>query len=104
MATVSLYNASGNSGGGGACNCDDAHVQGPGGKTSLFTLLAGQRCSWNLSQLGWDTYEGEGFEVAAICSGSSNWRHSKTFIYQKDETYEFQWHGPSTNPSIAGPT
>ena len=64
---------------GGACTCNDARVQGPAGKTSETTLLAGQETTWNLSELGWDSYIKQGFEVAAICSGCSGTRHSKTF-------------------------
>lgn len=99
--TVTLHNVSASNG--GACDCDDAHVQGPAGKTSSSTIHSGQTANWDLSALGWDSYEGQEFDVAAICSGFSNWRHSSKFVYQLNTNYQFDWCGPADNPHIAGP-
>jgi hypothetical protein len=100
--TVTLKNTSAENG--GACTCNDAHVNGPGGNSSKITIEAGKTANWDLSELGWDQYVGQYFEVAAICAGSSNWRHSVQNEYQLNHNYQFEWHGPSTNPSIVGGT
>jgi len=100
-ATVTLHNTSLSNG--GACTCNDAHVQGPAGKTGTQTIQSEQTANWDLSALGWDPYEGQEFEVAAICSGSSNWRHSTKFVYKLDTNYQYNWQGPSANPKIVGP-
>jgi hypothetical protein len=99
--TVALHNTSWSNG--GACTCNDAHVQGPAGKTGTHTIQSEQTAIWDLSALGWDSYEGQEFEVAAICSGSSNWRHSTKFVYKLNANYQFDWEGPSGNPKIVGP-
>jgi hypothetical protein len=95
---VTLYNASASHG--GACNCNDLHVQGPAKSSSVGTIEAGQTAHIDLSQQGWDQYEGQECELAARCSG---WRHSAKFIYQLDMAYHFDWYGPSSNPQIEGP-
>lgn len=63
--SVTLHNTSGTNG--GACDCDDSHVQGPEKSGSVNTINAGQTANWDLSALGWDKYEGQEFEVAARC-------------------------------------
>jgi hypothetical protein len=98
---VTLYNASASHG--GACNCNDLHVQGPAKSSSVGTIEAGQTAHIDLSQQGWDQYDGQECELAARCSGCSGWRHSAKFIYQLDKTYHFDWYGPSSNPQIEGP-
>ena len=98
--TVTLHNTSGTNG--GACNCSDAHVQGPE-KSGTQDTNAGQTARWNLSELGWDKYEGQEFEVAARCRGYSTWRHSSKFVYKLNTNYQFDWEGPSSNPQITGP-
>ena len=99
--TVTLHNTSGTNG--GACDCDDSHVQGPEKSGSVNTIHAGQTANWDLSALGWDKYEGQEFEVAARCQGFSGWRHSSKFVYKLNTNYQFDWEGPSDNPQITGP-
>ena len=101
MAKVTLHNVSANHG--GACDCDHWHVQGPAKTSEQPTLHAGQTGSIDLSQLGWDQYEGQEFELAAQ-SAFSGWRHSSKVIYHKDSNYSFDWYGPDSNPKIVGPT
>jgi hypothetical protein len=61
-----------------------------------------QTANINLSQLGWDQYEGKEFELAAR-SGYSGWRHSAKVVYKLDENYQFDWYGPDGDPKIVGP-
>lgn len=100
---VGLYNASASHG--GACNCNDLHVQGPAKSSSIGATEAGQTANINLSQQGWDQYEGQECELAARCGGCSGcrgWRNSAKFIHELDKNYKFCWHGPSSNPQSMG--
>lgn len=99
--TVTLHNVSASHG--GACDCDDWHVQGPASTIKQPTLHPGQTARIDLSQLGWDQYEGQEFELAAICEGYSIKRHSSKVVYKLDQNYQFDWEGPSGNPKIVGP-
>jgi hypothetical protein len=100
MAIVTMHNVSANHG--GACNCEDWHAQGPASTPKQGTLSSGQTSSINLTELGWDQYEGQQFELAAK-SGFSGWRHSGKVIYDKDAHYSFSWYGPDGSPKIVGP-
>lgn len=98
--TVTVHNVSASHG--GACDCNKLHAQGPASTSKQGTLAAGQTARIDLSQLGWDQYEGQQFELAAQ-SGFSGWRHSSKVIYKLDENYQFDWYGPDSNPQFVGP-